>query len=80
MRDPKTMERTGDEGLAISVILPDGSVAADASLIFRRIDCPLKFKQSSVTTEGLHLGKFQRMFPKWSYIPMTETTPALVVN
>lgn len=75
-REPKDLERTGDEVVMAYVILPDGSVTTSGQFSFRRIDCPLAIKEDI----EIHQSKGQRLeqtlFPAWAYIPPENETVA----
>ena len=75
IRDPKTLKRTGGEGVMVSVISPDGNVVASGSMTFHRN--PLKFDEPEVeiTADSKEKPK-QFMFPKWAYFPKPSTLAA----
>jgi len=73
----KDGKRTGDEVLQADVILPDGSVAVFGYIEFRRIDCPLTFKDMVVKqANGGEYAKKQFLFPNWGFFPNTGTAAA----
>jgi hypothetical protein len=76
LRDKDTMERTGDELVQAYIISPDGSVVASGILQFRRIDCPLTFKEMTLETAKGKQSLKQFMFPKWAYFPTPATVAA----
>lgn len=71
VHDPKTSKRTGDEGVCVNVILPDGTVGAQGYMQFRRIDCPLKVEETVVQVADKTKRDWKQfLFPQWAYMPI----------